>query len=219
MKKLSTLIMLLFTSVILYSQALKIDSSGDVEITGNVGINGAPSATYNLTVYGNIGATSISAGDLSGSTITATQNLTAKTIYGNPYLSIYADNTGIGTSYASNSSLKIGGENTYALYVSGRAIITSGVWETSDEILKKDIIPVDEKEALNKLLQLRSRTYFFKSNEELQQMCLSKQVSFPQDTSYVIYFRYFKKKNSSVGGTKIKHHYILTKSGPYSLKL
>ena len=158
----------------LNGQAIKINGSG------KVGINGDPSSSYNLKVNGSLWTTGV---------ITSSSNLYVSNIFPNyNHAQIGNDmlNMGIGVSWASDATLKISGESTYALYVDGRPRTTNSWWETSDERLKKDINPMDPTDILGKLRYIEGKKYKFKSDEELTQLHNSRQVKFAYDTTRVL---------------------------------
>jgi hypothetical protein len=173
--RLVNVILILNIPGLIIAQALKIDGNG------NVAINGAPVASYNLCVHGKLRASEILVGKITSNELISNVLTIGSLRSSSCQLHIDVKNNAIGKQVtpSSNSTLKISGEsNTYALYVDGGAYVTSGIWETSDGRMKKNIESIDGHENLNKLLQLQSKTYLFKSKEEIKTMCKTGELAF-----------------------------------------
>ena len=161
-----------------YSQAIKIDDNG------KVGIGGLPEGSYALKVNGNMKVSS----SLYALNLTATSSLSASqlnigTIYANSGHLDILGNIGIRSSYASDATLKISSEgNAYAIKVEGEAMLNGGVWESSDGKLKKNILNIDKKSMLDKVIQLQSKSYYFKDRDELKALHDQGLAHFATDT-------------------------------------
>ncbi len=156
---------------------LKVNSSGDVSV------NGDPYSTYHFSVYGS----SYTSGNLRvNSNIYNYGNLYTKKIFSGyggfgGYMQMDGDPNSNQVGYAVKIS---GGAESQALYVAGDSWINGTSFYSSDKRLKNEI--ADNKQQFNSILDrianIESKEYHFKSRKELLAMHKSGEVFFSTDT-------------------------------------
>ena len=158
---------LIFAAFFITSSAfaqLSINSSGHATFSGNTTINGysamgsSPSSSYKLRVEYYSGASTHTA--IYGNSTNGSGSINSYGVQGRATGSGYT-NYGI-YGYAS------GGANNWAGYFSGN-VYTTGSYQSSDERLKKNIIPLNAKDILLKIGELQPVQYQFLSETELRE--------------------------------------------------
>ncbi|MBO8131778.1 MAG: tail fiber domain-containing protein [Candidatus Marinimicrobia bacterium] len=144
---------------------ITINSSGHATFGGNVTVNGfaaigtSPSLSYRLRINNYNGASSIAG--LYVLSVGESGTIVNRGVYGKATCSNGYINYGI-YGYAS------GGAINWAGYFAGN-VYTTGSYQSSDERMKKNIKPLNKKEILSKIEQLKPVRFQFLSESELRE--------------------------------------------------
>ncbi|MEN8250523.1 MAG: T9SS type A sorting domain-containing protein [Bacteroidota bacterium] len=173
---------IIFLAVVSISFLTSIQAQIEMNSAGKVGIGASPSSYYSLYV-----SPSLSVSNYMNVPYIYLTNIStiggSSSTFNTSYLSIKHP---VYPMFTTSLGINMTPVTTYALDVNGSVRCTYGIWVISDQIYKKNIEQINGKTAMDMLLQVKGRTYEYKTCDELLALYDSGELQLNVDTVSII---------------------------------